>query len=123
MRELSFAVLMTVLATLVLAGPASASSAKQRSVGSGVGATAAQMRAAHGVSYIRDGMCSAPPHCFGPRIQNKEGTGYQFTGDMFQDGLLTAYTQNFSSNTSLANAEAQVLKWLPSDSQMGRLTI
>jgi hypothetical protein len=108
----------------VIAIPASAGGATHRRVGlSGIGASPAQMKAAHGVSFIKGGLCSASPHCFGPVIRNKEGFGYLFTADMFQSGVLTDYSQAFATNTSLASAEAQVLRWLPSDAKMSAVTI
>ena len=118
-----FSVLPTACLTLLLTVPVSATSPAARGSNAGIGATKAQIAKAHGVSFIKGGTCSAAPHCFGPRLQNKEGTSYQFTGDSFQDGLLIAYTQNFTSNTTLAEAETQVLRWLPSDSKMSTVAI
>jgi hypothetical protein len=89
----------------------------------GIGATAAAMKAAHGVSYIKGGLCSAAPHCFGPVVRNKEGFGYLFTSDTFQDGILTDYSQAFATNTTIASAESQILRWLPSDAKMSAVTI
>ena len=121
-RKLLTSICIGVLAVAV---PASAGAAPHHHVSglTGIGASPAQMKAAHGVAFIKGGLCSASPHCFGPVIRNKEGFGYLFTADMFQSGVLTNYSQAFATDTSLASAEAQVLRWLPPDAKMSAVTI
>jgi len=125
--------LVAAVATLSVAVPASATSTHKakpkaaavpfKGLGTGIGATVAQMGRRHGVSYIRGGLCSAAPHCFGPGFSNEEGRGYQFTAVSVGDGIISEYTQAFNSNTTLSQAEAQILEWLPSDAQMSPVVI
>lgn len=115
--------LIAVAVVLTATSPALASSGHHKSKLAGMGATPAEMKAAHGVSYIKGGLCSAAPHCFGPGMHNNEGFTYLFTADTFQDGVLTDYTQAFPTNTSAATAESEILRWLPSDAHMGAITI
>jgi hypothetical protein len=89
----------------------------------GIGATIAQMTKAHGVSFIKGGLCSAPPHCFGPRVTNSQGKSYLFTGVAVNDGLITAYTQNFANGTSAVSAQRQIARWLPKDATAGPITV
>jgi hypothetical protein len=81
------------------------------------------MKAAHGVDYIVGGLCSAAPHCFGVPIKNEEGAVYQFTGVMVDDGIVDGYTQAFENGTRIAQAESQVLQWMPKDAKMSPVTI
>ena len=115
--------LIAVALVFTASSPALASSGHHEPRLAGMGATPAEMKAAHGVSYIKGGLCSAVPHCFGPGMHNKEGNTYQFTSDTFQDGVLTDYTQAFPTNTSIATAESEILRWLPPGAKMGPVTI
>ena len=80
---------VAAISVLALSSPASASGHRHGHPLTGMGATPAEMKAAHGVSYIKGGVCSASPHCLGPAIHNKEGFNYLFTSVTFQGGVLT----------------------------------
>ena len=114
---------IAVLTLLAASSPAIAAAHRHGHTLTGMGAMPAEMKAAHGVSYIKGGLCSASPHCFGPAIHNKEGMNYLFTEVTFQYGVLTDYSQAFPTDTSVKTAESEILRWLPSDSKMSTVTI
>ena len=94
---------------------------------SGIGATLAQMKAAHGLDMPRSGFCSSGPDCYGAGFTNEEspkpGFNYQFTAVSHDDGLIDGYTQAFNTGTTIAQAESQVLQWMPKDAKMTAITI
>jgi len=81
------------------------------------------MESVHGRDQITNGACSSGPGCFGQKVSNAEGALYQFTAASIGAGLIDGYTQAFANNTTIAEAEQQVMKWMPSDATMGALTI
>src|SRR5580704_696861 len=102
------AIAIAVVTVLAVPSPAIASAHQHGHTLTGMGATPAEMKAAHGVSYVKGGLCSASPHCFGPAIHNKEGFSYLFTANTFQGGVLTDYTQAFPTDTSVTTAESEI---------------
>ena len=82
----------------------------------GLGATIAQFKAAHGVDHGPGVSCQASNSCFGGGLQNAEsGKTYQFTTVDTGDGIVFAYDQSFLDNTTIAEAKAEVLQWMPKD--------
>lgn len=92
---------------------------------SGMGATVAQMTKAHGVDQGPGKVCTGgpPPGCFGAPIKNDEDALYQFTAVSIDDGIVDGYTQAFNNGTTIAQAESQVLQWMPKDAKMTAITI
>jgi hypothetical protein len=89
----------------------------------GIGATIAQMEAAHGRDQIPGGACSSGPVCFGVKINNSEGALFQFTGVLSDDGVVDGYTQAFDNGTTISRAARLVMEWMPKDAKMGVITI
>ena len=81
-----------------------------------LGATMQQFTAAHGPPDSGPG-CSAAA-CFGPSFVNDEsgpGPTHEFDGVAPDGGIVSGYTMNFPNGTTIADAKAAVLAWLPRD--------
>lgn len=90
----------------------------------GMGATVEAMKAAHGADTGSGGICSAANSCFGPGLSNNDsGSTFLFTNVIVTDGLVTGYQQNFPTDTSLATAESEIMRWMPSDATIGTLSV
>lgn len=76
----------------------------------------AQFKAVHGADSGPGVICTAVNACFGPKVKNDEsGATYEFGNVSVDAGIVDAYTQNFVPGTTIDEAKAEVLKWLPKD--------
>lgn len=108
------------------ASPTAANSGNSQTSLTGMGATVAEMTAAHGVDVCNpaDPSGSAPNTCFGAGFSNDEsGKTYQFVNVDFVDGIVSGFQQNFPTDTTLSAAESSVLQWLPKDAVPGQVTV
>ena|ERR1035437_2373109 len=86
----------------------------------GIGATVAQMVAAHG----KGNKCAVANACFGSSVHNATAANtFQFAPVSISDGIVDGYDQNFTDGTALATAERLVLQWMPKDAVAGPLVI
>jgi len=89
-----------------------------------MGASLAQMTAAHGVDSTPPAICYPVDSCFGPPVQNDEsGQTDEFINVHAPGGAVNFYQQNFVPHTSLSQAEAEILQWMPKDARMSAITI
>ena len=109
----------------VTVGASSKEIAHVKSVATGgIGSSIAEMKSVHGVARGPGVYCTVKNSCFGTPLMNDEtGKTYQFTGILTGDGLILGYDQNFVRGTTAASAIAQILRWLPKDAKVGKLTI
>jgi hypothetical protein len=91
----------------------------------GIGATVANFSKAHGADRgSNGGFCSAANSCFGPPVRNDEsGSTYLFTDVDVGGGLIAGYQQNFVPNTTLGEAESEILQYMPADATMSAVTV
>jgi hypothetical protein len=83
-----------------------------------LGATVAQFKAAHGADSGPGAICTAVNACFGIRLVNDESgpaPTYQFAPVSVDGGIVSGYSMNFDTGTTIANAKAEILSWLPRD--------
>jgi hypothetical protein len=81
-----------------------------------LGATVAQFKAAHGADSGPGIICTAVNACFGPPVVNSEaGATYEFVNVSVDGGIVSGYTMYFANGTTIADAKAEVLAWLPRD--------
>jgi hypothetical protein len=83
-----------------------------------LGGTLNGFTAVHGVDSGPGAICSDANVCFGPRLVNDESAPaptYEFTSVGLGGGIVTDYDMNFANGTTIADAKAEVLRWLPQD--------
>jgi hypothetical protein len=83
-----------------------------------LGATVAQFKAAHGADSGPGAICTAVNACFGPSLANDESgpaPTYEFAPVSVDGGVVSGYSMNFATGTTIADAKAEVLAWLPID--------
>jgi hypothetical protein len=83
-----------------------------------LGATVAQFKAAHGADSGPGAICTAVNACFGPSLVNDESgpaPTYEFGNVSVDGGIVSGYSMNFATGTTIADAKAAVLAWLPRD--------
>jgi hypothetical protein len=82
-----------------------------------LGATVAQFKAVHSADSGPGAICTAVNACFGPSVVNNESGphGYEFGNVSVDGGIVSGYTMNFATGTTIADAKAAVLAWLPPD--------
>lgn len=83
-----------------------------------LGATVAQFTAAHGADSGPGAICTAVNACFGPSLVNDESgpaQTYEFGNVSVDGGIVSGYSMNFATGTTIADAKAAVLAWLPRD--------
>lgn len=125
-RSVLASVSAALLSLPLLVAPAyGASSSNLKSVATGgIGSTGAEMKALHNRARGPGLVCSASNSCFGGALKNDEsGNTFLFTGVDIADGVVIGYNQNFVRGTSFTSAISQILRWLPKDSKVGKLTI
>jgi hypothetical protein len=83
-----------------------------------LGATVAQFKAAHGADSGPGVICTAVNSCFGPGLVNAESgpaPSYEFGNVSVDGGIVSGYSMNFATGTSILAAKSYVLEWLPRD--------
>jgi|SRR5665213_112166 len=83
-----------------------------------LGATVAQFTAAHGADSGPGAICTAANACFGPSLVNDESgpaPTYEFVNLSVDGGIVSGYSMSFATGTTIADAKAAVLAWLPRD--------
>ena len=90
----------------------------------GMGATVGEMKSAHGSDSGPGATCTASNSCFGAGLKNDDsGETYQFTDASVAAGMITGYQQNFTSGTSISDAQSQILQGMPKDATISAVTI
>lgn len=81
-----------------------------------LGSSIADFTTAHGADTGPGAICSSPNSCFGVDVTNDEsGATFEFVNTSVDDDMVDGYQMNFPNGTTIADAKAAVLAWLPRD--------